>query len=362
MHFYESSIITTIDGLHCQVYGNQHPKGRILVKPKYIPTDKISSDFLPFRFISGMKMNRLDLWIDRAKLKEYIGDFAKAYPHYVFKSPLHKKSPLFFAVPIKNIERSYSPRKGLSELMSIPNKDLDAHLKIVVELVSFLLKSGLELKDFGITYSTLMGHYSPNMSDINIVIYGKNEFWELMKFLEKNKQKDLRWKTYDEWYDFYKKRNRHVIHQKDKYIENMHRKKSEGFFKKTLFVIFAVENENDAWFKWGEEKYKYLGTAKISGLVKDNHSSVVRPGCYVISNSKFIDGDESCKSLSISKVVFYSRDYCMLAYPGEKIEASGVVEEVIPKIGKSYYRIVVGYFDSYLNKSREDEYIRVFGD
>ena len=40
MHFYESSTITTKDGLHCQVYGNEHPDGRILVKPKYIPTNK----------------------------------------------------------------------------------------------------------------------------------------------------------------------------------------------------------------------------------------------------------------------------------------------------------------------------------
>ena len=107
MHYYESSIITTKEGMYCQVYSNQHPKGRILIKPKYIPTDKVKSDFLAYRFISGRKMNRLDLWINKQDLKTYIDAFAKAYPHYIFKSPLHDKSPLFFAVSKKDIERVY---------------------------------------------------------------------------------------------------------------------------------------------------------------------------------------------------------------------------------------------------------------
>lgn len=362
MHFYESSIITTKDGLHCQVYGNEHPEGKILVKPKYIPTDRISSDALPYRFISGRKMNRLNLWIEQGKLKQYMHAFAEAYPQYVFKSPIHDKSPLFFVVPKKNIERAYSPGEGLYDLMRIPEKDLDDHLKTVVELVKFLRKSGLELKDFGITYSTLMGNYSAYRSDINIVVYGKNKFWQLMKFLEKNSHKDLRWKTYEEWEDFYRKRNRHMIHKKEIYIENMYRKKSEGFFKDTLFVIFAVEKADETWFRWSEEKYKALGSAKFSGIVNDGKDSVVRPGCYIISDSKFINGDISCKGLQISKVVFYSRDYCMLAYPNEKIEASGVVEEVTTKSGEKYYRIVVGYFDSYLNGRRDNEYIKVIDD
>ena len=358
MHFYESSIITTIDGLHCQVYGNQHPEGRVLVKPKYIPTDIISSDALPYRFISGRKMNRLDLWIDTEKLKQYIDSFAKAYPQYIFKSPVHDKSPLFFAIPKKNMERAYSPRDGLAQLMGMPNKDLDQHLRNVVELVSLLLKSDLKLEDFGITYSTLMGHYSPNMSDINIVVYGKNKFWSLMEFLGKTTNKDLRWKTYSEWESFYKKRNRHMVHKKEKYIENMYRKKSEGFFKETLFVIFAIENENEAWFKWGNEKYKRIGQAKYNGLVKDHRNSVVRPGCYLLSDSRFLDGDSSCKNVTISKVVFYSRDYCMLAYKNEKIETSGVVEEVTPESGEKYHRLVVGYFDAYLSDRRDYEHIK----
>ncbi len=359
MHFYESSLIITKDGLQCLVYSNEHPKGHIIVKPKYIPTEKISSDALPYRFIMGKKVNRLDLWIDKDALRKYINDFSKAYPHYIIRSDMHDENFFFFAVPKEYIEKIYFPKEGLSELMSIPYKDLDEHLKIVVELITFLLKSNLKLEDFGITYSTLMGYYSENMSDINIVVYGKEKFWELMRFLENNNHKDLRWKTYEEWEIFYKKRNRNVIHEKEIYIRNMHRKKSEGFFKGTLFVIFAAEKEDETWFKWGEERYRHLGTAKFRATIKNNKDSVVRPGNYEIIDSEFIEGEVSCQNLDLKKIVFYSRDYCMLAYPNEKVEVNGIVEEVIPNSGETYHRIVVGYFDTNINERKDKEYIKV---
>lgn len=362
MYFPESSIITTKDGLQCLVYSNQHPEGYVIVKPKYIPTDKISSDALPYRFILGKKVNRLDLWVDKENLKKYFQDFARAYPKYIFKRDVHDQSPLFFAIPKDQIDKVYLPREGLKELMAIPHRDLDEHLKKVVELVLFFLKSGLELKDFGVTYSTIMGYYSQNMSDINVVVYGKDTFWKLMKFLETNNHPELRWKTYEEWEKFYSKRNRHMIHDKETYLKNMGRKRSEGFFRDTLFIIFAVENEDDAWFKWEEEKYKKIGNAKFKAVVKDNKDSVVRPGCYEIGDSEFLEGDENCKDIKIDRVVFHSRDYCMLAFPGEKVEISGTVEEVTKKMGEKYYRIVVGYFDSHINGKRDEEYIKIIGD
>ncbi len=349
-HFYEASIITTKDGLQCQVYGNEHPFNSVLVKPKYIPTDKIESDGLQYRFISGRKMNRLNMWTDKEKLKEYVEQFKVSYPHYVLKSEMHSSGRLFFSVPIDNIERIYFPRKGFSELMAMPEGSLDDHLKLVHKFSKFLLQSGLREKDLGITYSTLMGHYNPNVSDINIVVYGKENFWKLMGFLDEVEHPLLRWKTKEEWLNFYNGRNRSEIFDSESFCWAMNRKKSEGFFGGRLFVIFAAEKEEETWFKWGQEKYTPLGSVKVRGKVMDNFSSVVRPGCYLIEGQ----GD-----VPVKKVVFYSRDYCMLAYPGEEIEASGMLEKVVVKDGEDYYRVVVGYFDTYLDERREKEYVRV---
>ena len=348
-HFYESSIITTKDGLQCQVYGNEHPFNSILVKPKYIPTDKLESSTLPYRFIYGRKMNRLNLWTEKEGLKKYLKEFKNTYPQYVFNSDVHSADRLFFQVPIDEIERIFFPRKGLSELMSMPEDALDPHLKSAYDFVKILLGSGLRVKDLGITYSTLLGHYSHKVSDINIVVYGKNNFWKLMKYLERVEDSRLRWKTDSEWLDFFKHRNRYAIFDANDFVEIMKKKKSEGFFNESLFVIFAAEKEEETWFKWGKEKYTSLGMAKVKGKVVSNFDSVVRPGCYEIEG----------KSDGVKKVVFYSRDYCMLASPGEEIEAYGVLEKVEPVSGEPYLRVVVGYFDAYLDDRREQEYIKV---
>ena len=356
MHFYESSIITTTDGLHCQVYGNERPFDGILIKPKYIPTEKLHSDALPYRFISGRRMNRLNLWADKKELKKYVDEFKAKYHEYIYKSAVHDSNRLFFSVPINRIERIYFPKKGLSELMSMPVNSLDTHLKIAYDFVNFLLESGLKLNELGVTYSTLMGHYLSNMSDINIVVYGKGNFWKLMDFLKKSSNPLLRWKSDEDWMRFYNGRNRFAIFTKEQFLKNMGRKKSEGYFNGTLFIIFGAESENEVWFKWGEEQYKELALVTVRGRVINNFNSVIRPGCYEIKDSKIISGHED---VTVEKIVFYSRDYCMLAYPGEFIEACGLLELVTPKKGKQYYRVVVGYFDAYISDRREKEFVRV---
>src|SRR3989344_2095169 len=315
MHFYESSIITTKDGLFCQVYGNEHPVSSILVKPKYIPTVDVESSALPYRFISGRKMNRLNLWSSKEGLKEYIEKFRKAYPNYILNSPYHEGhegNRLFFSIPIEQIERIYFPRKGFQELMSMPKDALDRYLKKVYDFSEIILKSGLSKKDIGITYSTLMGHYDAEVSDMNFVIYGKENFWKLMRFLEHHQHERLRWKSDEEWLDFRKRRNRMHIFTEEEFLHCMNRKKSEGFFDDTLFVIFAAGKEEETWFKWGQEKYSSLGLVKIKGTVKTNTSSVVRPGCYELGDSAIIEtfGEDRLKDLPIDRIVFYSRDYC----------------------------------------------------
>ena len=351
MHFYEASIITTIDGLHCQVYGNEHPTNAILVKPKYIPTDKIECDALPYRFISGKRMNRLDLWIkDQDKLRKYVEDFKKAYPQYIAGD-----ENLVFAVPIDCIERVYYPRKGFKELMAMPSQHLDPHLAKVVGLGKLLLSLGLSVEDLGITYSTLMGHYSDVVSDINFIIYGKDKFWSLLQRLEKVEHPLLRWKTREEWLAFRKKRNRENIFTEEEFLRVMMRKKTEGYFDGSLFILFCAENPGETWYKFGDKKYSQKGLVVIRAVVKDDHDSVVRPGMYAVEDTPVT----KMKTHIVKQVVFYSRDYCLLAKKGEVIECYGQLEDVQTDSGERYSRIVVGRFDSYLDERREKEYIKL---
>ena len=90
MHYHESRVLMSKDGLQVKTYANEHPPGKIIVKPKYIPTDKIKCDEFQQRVMfGGVPVNRLNVWVDRAKLAKYIEEFRKTYPDYIFDSEVH---------------------------------------------------------------------------------------------------------------------------------------------------------------------------------------------------------------------------------------------------------------------------------
>ena len=352
-YFPESVIITTIDGIQFKTFSNEHPDGHIIAKPKYIPIEEVFSPELPRRKIFNQEVNRFDLWINKKSLKEYIEAFCQSYPHYKYYSENHKN--WFFAIPKNRIKKIYDPREGLKELMNIPGEEQDEHLTNVTNFVELILKSGVSLQDLGITFSTLVGHYDANYSDINLIIYGKKNAWNIINFLEKAKHPSLRWKTKEEWEEFRQKRNRANIFTKEEFAEQMSRKRTEGFFEDTLFVLFPVEKKDEIKNNWDDETCIPLGLAEIEGRVIDNSDSIFRPGTFKIKEPKTIKGEAQ----PVSQVVFYSRDYVAQVLPEEKISAAGLLERVTnKKTKKESYRIVVGYFDSYLNERREQEYIK----
>lgn len=351
VYFPESVIITTKDGIQFKSFSNEHPEGYIIAKPKYIPVHYIFSDKLQFRNLFHKQVNRLNMWIDKKELKYYLQAIKESYPKYFYKSDLHKN--WFFAIPRDEIKQIFDPKEGLKSLMS--RKNNDGHVRKVLDFVGLILKSGISVNDLGITFSTLVGHYDKRYSDINIVIYGKKNSWKIIDYLEKIKDKRLRWKSEREWESYRGKRNRSKHFSREEFRNQMSRKKTEGFFEETLFVLFPVVKENEGGNCWGAESYEPLGVCEIEGIVVDDSDSLFRPGRYVIKNSKVISGKEK----KINEIVFYSRDYVMQVPKGKKIKAEGMLERV-KKVGnkKEHYRIVVGYPDSYLDDRREKEYLK----
>ena len=88
--------------------------------------------------------------------------------------------------------------------------------------------------------------------------------------------KDREGKTKNEWLEFYGRRNRHKIWDKEKFLKIMERKRSEGFFGNTLFVIFAVEREEEVVSKWmcfGEEIFNQSIHYDIYATTKEGEAN-----------------------------------------------------------------------------------------
>ena len=361
-HFYESTLIDTVDGFQCKSYANQHPEGFVIVKPKYIPREAISGEGLKYRFMFGKCMVRFNQFAPKGPLAGYVKQFREKFPDYVYDCPLHKN--WFYVVPRDKIKKVHDGRAGMQELMKVPETDLDEYLSLVRGLVLFLTKSGVKETDLGLTHSTLLGNYTYGKSDIDLLVYGKENGWKVLNFLKTAKHEKLKWKTDAEWAEYYNdhKTSESSHFTEDEYVKHMGRKKYEGLFGGTVFTLFTVEEPDETWFKWGEAEYEPIGLATVKGEVTDHFNSHVRPACYEIGKAEFVEGESGVPkvdaAIPVKRIVTYSIPFVQQALKGEKIKACGLLELVRPKQGEKYYRVVVGYFDAYLNERREKEFVK----
>ena len=361
VHFYESTLVDTVDGFQCKSYSNQHPKGYIIVKPKYIPSNALKGEGLKYRFLFEKCMVRFNLFAKKEKLINYVERFRKKFPDYIYDCPVTKN--WYFVVPRNKIKKVHDGRKGLQEFLKVPKRDLDEYLTLVSELIEFLKKSGVDYKNLGIMHSTLLGNYTPGTSDIDIIIYGKDNGWKILDYLKTAKHEKLHWKTDKEWAEYYQehKTSESSHFTEEEYVKHMRRKRYEGMFGGTVFTLFTVEEPNETWFEWDEQKIDPIGTATIKGKVTDDYNSLVRPGYYEITDGEIIDKEDNIKidsEIPIKKVVTFSIPFVQQALKGEEITACGLLELVTSKNKEKYYRIVVGYFDAYVSDRREKEFIK----
>ena len=354
MHFYESMIMWSDDGLQLKSYANDHPDGFIIAKPKYIPRKKIDCFGFQERNIQGSDVRRFDYWaVDEKRLKEYIDEFRKAYPEYMFDSPLHKT--WFMGVPKNKIAKLPDPREGVKRILGLKESEMDDYMKRAQGFLSLMLESGLKPSDLGVTNSTLLNTYTYGRSDIDIIVFGKKNYWKYINFIKNAKHPWLRWKSLEEWKKYFASYNAGLFISEEEFIWHARRKFIDVYFGETVVSVFGVENPDELSVKWGEENYTPMGMATVKGNVKDDYNGIVRPGYYEIENAKVINGPD----VKVEKVVTYARDFMLQAFKGENIVAAGVLEKAIPlKKGKEYYRIVIGYFDSYTSR-RGEEYIKV---
>ncbi len=354
MHFYESTIIVSKDGLQVKSYANEHPEGYVIAKPKYIPTTKIKSEELPLRPLLGEEVNRFDYWISDEGLKDYVSKFKETYPEYYYESDLY--NTWFFVIPKNRIKDAPDGRAGVKKIVNMGEDEMDEYLSLTQKFLNLLHDSGLSYDDMGVTNSTLLGTYTYGRSDIDMIIYGKQNYWDIMEYMKDAKHELLRWRNLDEWKKYYATYNAGLNFNEKEFIWQAQRKTADGLFDKTVFSIFGVEEPGEQYVKWGEEKCTPLGLATIEGVVENNFHAAVRPGYYELKNSKVIDGPNQ----KVDLVVTYARDFMLQAFNGETIQARGLLEKVESLNGKKddYYRLAIGYFDSYLTRKGE-EFIKV---
>lgn len=350
-YFHEAALVDSIDGIQLKVYSSTHPKGFIVAKPKYVPSELLNLTGMRKRFLFGRCMFRFNLLNDKGIVGKNLEAIRKKFPEYIYQCRKHNN--WFLGVPEEKVRKFYDTRKGVHELLKVPLEDLDSYLKAVRKMVDILVEAGIPTKDIGISHSTLLGNYTPGKSDIDILIFGIDNGWKAIRHLEKCKNPYLKWKSGEDWAKYYKDRVVSKDYTEKEYVANMVRKKDDGLIDGNVFSLFCIENENESWYDW-EAEHEPLGTVKIRAKVKNVFYSIVRPGYYELEGSEVVEG---YGNVPIKRVVIWSRPFSLQAKENEGIEACGLLEKVNSEEG-TFYQVVIGYFDTYTTGRGEKEYLK----
>ncbi|HIE22626.1 MAG TPA: hypothetical protein EYP68_00150 [Candidatus Korarchaeota archaeon] len=328
------------EGMFFCVIGNIHPPDRVISYLKYVP-EKISE---------RTRWKKGDIGYDRIlpyystigvlSTQEYL---SRRKPEYLYRDPF--MNILITAVPIDSIELHFLPENRVAQILS--QKTRDPLEEEVAELVTiFGRECGIETNCFGLTGSLLIGIHDPSFSDIDLIVYRRENSQKLLEELPRL------FERYDELEpfggDLLKRRIEEV--SKIYFLEPevaaklCKRKKDRGLFKGRQFSIHPVKTEKEVEERYGLYKYESLDIVTITGVVEDCSDSMFLPSKYIIRDAKTIEG----KPLpDVKEIVSYEGLYSMIADEGDEIIARGKLESVRNlENGSVYYRVLIGSFEA----------------
>jgi predicted nucleotidyltransferase len=193
-------------------------------------------------------------------------------------------------------------------------------------------ESGIAIEDFGVHGSIALNMHSPK-SDIDIVVYGAENFRKLEKTVE-----------------------RLVEAKKLSYVVNNRldaARRFKGRFSGKIFMYNAVRKKEEIHTEYGTYKFTPLAPLKFACTVNDDTEAMFRPAIYKIedytpANQTSTLPKEKTPMLVVSMIGCYRN----VARRGDKIKVAGMLEQVEGVCtDEVFYQVVVGTGVS------EEEYI-----
>ena len=328
------------EGMFFCVIGNTHPPDRVISYLKYVP-ERISEKTKWKKGKTGY--NRILPYYSTVGVLSTQEYLSEKKPEYLYKDPF--MNILITAVPIEDIEVHFLPEERVKQMFS--RKNLDPLEEEAVDLISILSKEcKVPINGFGLTGSLLIGIHNPSFSDIDLIVYGKENSMKLFDQLPQL------YESYEELEllsgELFKRRVKDIARiyfLEPKVAARLCRKKKDrGLFRGRQFSIHPVKTEAEVKERYGLKKYESLGMITITGIVENCEDSIFMPSKYSIREAKTIDGKSKPE---IKEVVSYEGLYSGIAEEGDEIVARGKLESVKNvEDGSTFFRVLVGSFEA----------------
>ncbi len=330
--------LETVERLLFTVVGDVHPFDRILAYLKYFPYKHGVWGSGTRRYDRALK------FYSTLHLKDTLTYLEKMYPQYLYYSDVYHVT--ISAVASQSISIRYYPESRLSNLMH--SESLDSLEEKVVDLAVIISKeSNVELAQFGVTGSVLVDIHNPKFSDIDLIVYGKENGLKVKKAVERMLDSGdhglqrfddaavVRWLSSRAWL--------YPLDRKD--VELIYRRHwNRGVFEGTEYSIHVGKVEKEIEEKYGDKIYTPKGTIEAEAVVVDASDSLFMPGIYYVNSVKIVKGPVVS---DVKEIVTYEGLYSDVVTPGERIKACGKLEEVHDKRnGEVHHRILIGSIEA----------------
>lgn len=345
----DRDFIQTIEGLLFCVVGYLHPPDKYTAYLKYVPAaqGKWHKDNVSYTRI----LARYNLSSVRDTL-QYLEEY---YPHYVHYCPVRDMK--FSMVPTNYIEKYYVPEERLQEIIAAPQDPLE---KAIAELAGKIAEGAqVGVEDLGVTGSVLLGIHNPAFSDIDLIVYGRQNALRVKEFLIRSRSSakregetcslptapdsspstlrkaqikglseeemgDLCRKFEASHPDLSTREVQYFINRKWNYLRLGDR----------YFSVHPTRNDVEITERYGERTYRDEGTAWITATVADTSEALFTPAVYRVKDVQVLDRE----AVAIQEIISYEGLYVDAVDAGDEIEAEGKLESV----NGDYHRLVIG--------------------
>jgi len=336
--------IITREGLIFRVFGYTHPPEAYICDAEYAPSNLFKS--------SNPKAYRTDG--EKVFYKFYEDEgwrFIEAnFPQYmILYEPIGRKVVGVRHSDVAGVRKPEEALKGLLE--KEPKDELLKAFQIVFDAT--VACSGLSMEDFGVFGSLLQGFYHPKFSDIDIIVYGKENLERIRKILQelyKDKGSGFSNEFEDDspirgkaWHFKNMSPKEFIWHQKRKIIYGVFHDEAS---KRDIKVEFEPVKG------WSEISNEYSQIKRITRegwikaylRIKDDLEAPFMPSNYHVEVVKIVEG---LRVEDLRRVVSYLEEFRMQAWKGETVYAEGNLEKVETKNGESFHQITLTYGPRY---------------
>lgn len=329
--FRDRDYIETVEGLFFTVVSNLHPKDRVIAYLKYAP----SRTGLWGRRV---RYARMMPYYDMPSLLNAIKLLEENYPHYVYDCPF--MGIKMSAVPLKFIKRLLKPEERLMEVKVKPNDDLEHFALNLAEEISS--QAGVSIESLGITGSILLGIHRLEFSDVDLVVYGRNNALKVKKALSELYERRGPFRKLEgiKLEELIERRVRIFHLMKEEALELTRRKWNRGVYEGRDFSMHPVKVEEEVRGRFEDWTFKKLGLVEIEAKVKDSSEALFMPAVYAVEDVEVVEGPG--EAYEVVEVVSYEGLYMDVVEPEERVGVRGKLEKALGASGKSYLRVLVG--------------------